>query len=110
MQITEQNQAIIISDTVNDFDAFFETIKTEMTSLADKNIIVDLCNFQTITIKQINNFLPLSKNHQRNNKSFIMVCDQADFLKITEKLIVVPTIQEAFDTVEIEDITRDLGF
>ena len=50
MQITEQNQAIIISDTVNDFDAFFETIKTEMTSLADKNIIVDLGYFQKISL------------------------------------------------------------
>ena len=47
----------------------------------------------------------LSEKH-----SFVIVSENIDIDKIHEDLIVVPTQQEAFDIIEMEEMERDLGF
>ena len=36
--------------------------------------------------------------------------DKADLDEMPDEIVVVPTLQEAFDVIEMEDIERDLGF
>ena len=42
--------------------------------------------------------------------SFVIVATNVSIDEIDEKLIVVPTLQEARDIIEMEEIERDLGF
>lgn len=54
--------------------------------------------------------MKLSDIHKKNKKSFVVVAKNVNFTGISEKLTVVPTIQEAHDMIEMDEIERDLGF
>ena len=62
------------------------------------------------SIKDINSFLPLSKIHKKSKKSFVIVTSDFDFNAVSRKLTVVPSILEAHDIIEMDEIERDLGF
>ena len=55
-------------------------------------------------------FSDLSKTHKKLKKSFVIVADGIDFNAVPTKLIVVPSVLEAHDIIEMEEIERDLGF
>jgi hypothetical protein len=40
----------------------------------------------------------------------VIVADGIDFTAVPESLVVVPTVLEAHDVIEMEEIERDLGF
>ena len=61
-------------------------------------------------VTDINSFLELSNLNKKNKKSFVIVSSEVDFNKISDKISIVPTIQEAHDIIEMEEIERDLGF
>ncbi|KAG1649364.1 Aspartate carbamoyltransferase [Nymphon striatum] len=54
-------------------------------------------------------FLELSKSHKATNKSFVVVTDKVAYDEVPEEIVVVPTLQEARDIIEMEEIERDLG-
>ena len=66
-------------------------------------------------IKELNldkllKFLKLSNYHRSTKHSFVFVNDAINIDDIPEEIIVVPTLEEAGDIVEMEEIERDLGF
>jgi len=74
------------------------------------HIIVNLSSLDKISLEDIIEFLRLSNNHRGDKKSFVIVTDKADLDQMPDEIAVVPTIHEAYDIVEMEDIERDLGF
>ncbi len=74
------------------------------------NIIVVLTSLAKIGNKEIVEFLNISNMHRRLKQSFVIVSDKIDLDEAPEELIVVPTQQEAYDIVEMEEMERDLGF
>ncbi|MBO6881006.1 MULTISPECIES: ribonuclease Z [Winogradskyella] len=76
----------------------------------DYHLIVRLSSLEKILLKDIIEFLRLSNNHRAEKKSFVIVTSQADLDQMPDELVVVPTLQEAYDIIEMEDIERDLGF
>jgi len=69
------------------------------------NIIIDFSNNFNIDLDEILLFSQLAMDHKNNNKSFVIVCNSLDI----DEIIIVPTIEEAEDVIEIEEIERDLG-
>ena len=69
-----------------------------------------MTHYGPIEKKHLLFFKPLSKDHERNKKSFVVVVSATDFNAFTDDLIVVPTLLEAHDMIEMEEIERDLGF
>ena len=63
-----------------------------------------------VELKDIKLFSDLSKAHCKGKKSFVLVASDIDFNAIPTQLTVVPSIQEAHDIIEMEEIERDLGF
>ena len=55
-------------------------------------------------------FLDMTKTHQNGKKSLVLVADTINFNEVPAKLTVVPTILEAHDIIEMDEIERDLGF
>ena len=55
-------------------------------------------------------FLKTSNLHRKTKQSFVIVNDAIDFDDVPFEMIVVPTLQEAGDIIEMEEIERDLGF
>ncbi|MEC8273612.1 MAG: hypothetical protein VXZ76_02105 [Bacteroidota bacterium] len=69
-----------------------------------KHLILDLTEVLNINTKHLTKFTKFGKNLVQNN-SFVMISNQ--FLH--DKFLVVPTLQEAFDIIEMEDIERSLN-
>lgn len=99
--ITQEKASII--ELVKKIDVLYERFKND-------NIIVNLTTLNKVTLSDIVEFLQLSKTHRKAKHSFVIVTDKADFDETPNEIMVVPTLQEAYDIIEMEDIERDLGF
>jgi len=63
-----------------------------------------------MVLEELLHFLKLSNYHRATKHSFVIVNDAIDIDDVPMEMIVVPTILEAGDIVEMEEIERDLGF
>ena len=69
-----------------------------------KHLILDLTEVSNLNTKHLTKFTTFGKNLVQFN-SFVMISNQ--FLH--DEFLVVPTLQEAFDIIEMEDIERSLN-
>ena len=89
---------------------FLDEIRRNYKSFSTLNIVVDLSPMRPFLSKHINDFVELANHHKElSNKSFVIVTGQIALNLLPDSLNVVPTLHEAFDTIEIEAIERDLG-
>jgi anti-anti-sigma regulatory factor len=110
MKVDQKGHTVTIKDTQGDFNAFLEKVTTQFKTFEKQNIIIDLTAATAISEKDIKSFLPLSKQHKKAKKSFVVVANDLDFNAISDKIAVVPSLLEAHDIIEMEEIERDLGF
>ena len=87
-----------------------ERINAMYDDIANDNIIVVLNSLNSISAELISEFLQLSNTHREAKHSFVIVSDKVDIDSVSEALIIVPTLQEAYDLIEMEEMERDLGF
>ena len=110
MKVEQKGKTVIIKDTQGDLVAFVMKLSHEYKTFENFNIIADIGSYAAISAKGIQSFLPLSKIHKKAKKSFVIVATGIDFNAVPEKLTAVPTLLEAHDIIEMEEIERDLGF
>lgn len=111
MRIKKHHNYIELGDERDDigkFLAYLERIVPER--YEDDNLVIDLLKYQNLDLQNLLLFMNLS-NYQRSTKhSFVLVNDAIDIDEIPDELSVVPTLEEAGDIIEMEEIERDLGF
>lgn len=73
------------------------------------NVIINLSVLNKVTVEDINEFLDISNQHRHAKHSFVIVTDKANLDEMPDVLVVVPTLKEAYDIIEMEEIERDLG-
>ncbi|MEM7087660.1 MAG: ribonuclease Z [Bacteroidota bacterium] len=95
-------------DNASDFARYLESIVPR--KFEDRNLIVDLEKYHALELSQLLEFLKLSNYHRSTKHSFVIVNNAVDIDDIPLEMTVVPSLQEAFDIVEMEEIERDLGF
>ena len=107
--ITEKkgNYTLIKPDKKN--SDFFNYFKKFYHKFKDENIIIDFSDADAIENEEIFLFSPIIEDHNNNGKSFIIVLDRSNFNDLAEDIFAVPTLKEAEDVVNFEDIERDLG-
>ena len=89
---------------------FRDEIRRNYKSYSSLNIAVDLSLMKSVLSKHIMEFVELSNHHRMlNKKSFVIVTGPIALKFLPDGLNVVPTLHEALDTIEIEEIERDLG-
>lgn len=74
------------------------------------NVIVNLSVMNKVTLQDIIEFLEISNMHRHAKHSFVIVTDKANLDEMPDELVVVPTLKEAYDIIEMEEMERDLGF
>lgn len=94
-------------DGVCDFANFLTRIHDKF---MDVNLIVDLLKYDKMSLQDLLCFLTLSNTHRANKKSLVVINTAIPAGDIPDEIIVVPTLQEAQDIIEMEEIERDLGF
>jgi hypothetical protein len=100
--IITQEKATII-ELVKKIQALYPKFK-------NNNIIVLLTTLNTLSRNDIVEFLEVSNSHRAEKNSFVVVSDKISLDSVPDEIIVVPTLQEAYDVIEMEDMERDLGF
>lgn len=110
MKVEQKGHTTIIKDTQGDVNAFLEKVTNEYNSYKGVNLILDLTQNNEVTLESILAFLSLSNTHRKSKKSFVLVANDVDFSDMPDEMVVVPTLLEAHDIIEMEEIERDLGF
>ncbi len=110
MKVETKGHTTIIKDTQGDANAFQVKLAQEHKAFENSNLILDISLDKSVNIKTINQFKSLSKTHRKGKKSFVIVASGIDFTEVPGSLVVVPTLLEAHDMIEMEEIERDLGF
>jgi len=92
------------------FSKFYSAYKKMETQLSAEHIIIEFSDNLNSTNEEISLFLNVSKLHQKQKTSFVIVSSSADIDEFPEDFNIVPTLGEAEDVLEMEAIERDLGF
>ncbi len=98
--ITQEKVSIV--EMVKKLDVIYSRYQND-------NIIINLNVLKPIKATELSEFLKLSKNHVASKHSFVIVHNNVNIDEVSETLTVVPTLQEAHDIIEMEEIERDLG-
>lgn len=111
MTVKEFPTFVLLADDYNDpkdFADYLLSVVPERYGAA--NVVVELMKYKDFTLGHLLHFLEVSNGHRGQKRSFVLICTAIDVDDIPFEMIVVPTIQEAQDIIEMEEIERDLGF
>ncbi len=106
----ETEIAIIFKNEKKSITDFFADFSKKYINFKDKNIILDFSSNKEVIIENILLFLSLSEQHRNNGMSFVITVNGIEVDDVPDEIIIVPTLTEAKDIVEMENIERDLGF
>ncbi|WP_422084113.1 ribonuclease Z [Ulvibacterium sp.] len=87
---------------------FLENLNGSYQKVKNDNIIINLFSFSELSSGDILEFLELSNAHRASKKSFVLVTDKVSYDQVPDEICLVPTLQEAYDIIEMEEIERDL--
>lgn len=110
MKIVAKGHTTVLIDTQGDCGLFLQKITNQHESFKNQNLILDLTHDKSTTIQSIKVFSDLSKLHCKGKKSFVIVAENIDFNALPKSLVVVPSVLEAHDIIDMDEIERDLGF
>lgn len=110
MIIDRDNNICIVTQEKLSIVELVKNIETKYSEFSSNHIIVNLTSLKSVSLNDVIEFLRISNTHRGDNKSFVLVSDKADLDNMPDEIVVVPTLQEAHDIIEMEDMERDLGF
>ncbi|MGC1632603.1 MAG: ribonuclease Z [Gelidibacter sp.] len=99
--ITQEKSTII--ELVKKLEATYPKFKND-------NVIINLSILNKVNLADIVEFLDISNRHRHAKHSFVIVTDQVDLDDLPDEIAVVPTLKEAYDVIQMEEMERDLGF
>lgn len=110
MKKSEEKNAVVIRFTQKEpVENYLQRIMQD-TSLQNHNLVVDLSCDDTISLADILKFVSVSEVFSAKKHSFVLMTPHFSYEDLPEELHIAPTLQEAIDIIELEDIERDLGF
>jgi hypothetical protein len=110
MKIDTHENFIIVKENINNFEDFIISLYPKSNvQLSGKNIIIDLLEFDGFCLEKLSLFSELATIFRKYNNSFVIVNNQINLNEIPDDILVVPSLQEAEDIVEMETIERELG-
>ena len=110
MRIIEKDVSKVLKDEDKKFQNYLSFLQGEETQLIKNNVILDLSEVPQLDLKDLQELLPWVFAFRENKRSFVVVTSEVDISEVPEELNVVPTLGEAEDLVQMEEIERDLGF
>ena len=90
--------------------SFFSNFEKEHSLYGEKHLIVQILGKFNLSKENILLFLSYAVGHQENGTSFVIIVNDVDIDEFPETLNIVPTLVEAQDIIEMENIQRELGF
>ncbi len=110
MKVEQKGHTTIIRDTLGQTAEFLMKVTHEHNTYKKSNLILDLTHDKNLSLEDVKSFSELIKLHKKQKKSIVLVADSVNFNAVPKTIILVPTLLEAHDIIEMEEIERDLGF
>ena len=110
MKTTKKESYLLVENENDSLTEFSSELTKHHHNIVDENVVVYLIQFTNINTKDLLGFLEISNLHKTKKKSFVLVNDAVGIDELPDELIVVPTLQEAEDMIQMDEIQRDLGF
>jgi hypothetical protein len=105
MKIVENDQYTLISVE----ESSFNKLKSLVLDVNSNHILIELHEDVLDIENKITFFLKTALDLKAKNKSFVIIKKGINFDDFPEILNIAPTLQEAKDILEMEEIERDLG-
>lgn len=110
MEIQEKDDYTLVHQKENSFSKFVSDFEKNHKNIENNNTIILLSDDTSISEEEIFVFLRYSEIHNNNGTTFVLVRKGIDIDNFPEEFNIAPTLQEAEDILEMENIQRDLGF
>ena len=110
MKVIEKENYLILRDEKGDVKKFPSYLEQQYDKFRDNNLVVDILRHGELELEELLMFLKLSNRHRKNKHSFVIANDAINIDRVPDELVVVPTLREAEDIIQMEELERDLGF
>ena len=110
MIIDQDGNIVIITQEKATIAELVKKLEVIYPKYKNDNVIVTLSTLKQLQLEDIIEFLGISNKHRGSKHSFVIVSDKVNLDIVPDEIILVPTIQEAYDIIEMEEMERDLGF
>ena len=110
MDFNFEKDALIIAapDTISTME-MAKRLNELYHKLSDHNVILNLEHVSSFNLEQCVELLQISNRYREASHSFVILNAYIDIDEVPDELIIVPTMQEAYDVIEMENMERDLG-
>lgn len=103
----EGNITTVLQEDVS-LESFLRKLSEAYPRIEKDHLIINLFSFGPLSESDIVEFLNLSNTHRAKGKSFVLVSDAVSYEDVPDEINLVPSLQEARDLIEMEEIERDL--
>ncbi len=111
MIISKKDNITILTQERASIPELVKKINNYYPKIKNDNIVLNLASLKKLSVNDIIEFLQFSNSHRAAGEhSFVVVNNTITPDETPDEIIVVPTLQEAFDIIEMEEMERDLGF
>ena len=113
MQISQHDNTTVFSwDSSDPIGVDFRNlVKGHYKNMHQQNIVIDLSEIKSLKPKHVLEFSELNTyNTKKVLKSFVVVVGTMSVSQLPDDIATAPTLQEALDIVDMEEIERDLGY
>jgi hypothetical protein len=110
LEIMNKEKNIIVGPKKESLLEFNVNFQKNYPNFLEKNVIVDLSEVVISKVSEILVFLNTAIAHLENGTSFVVIAQGIDIDSLPDELITAPTMIEALDIIEMDEIGRDLGF
>lgn len=108
MNFDKEGTITTVSQEKTSLSQFLDNLNDAYDRIKADHLIIDVLNFSDLKSEDLLEFLEVAKKHRAQGKSFVMVSNSIDYDEVPEHLNVAPTLQEAKDIIDLEEIERDL--
>ncbi|UJH91497.1 ribonuclease Z [Antarcticibacterium sp. 1MA-6-2] len=108
MKVIQKENYIIIEGNNDDLGGLATLISQEHKEIQKDNVVIDILAKEDLKEKDLLVFLEISNLHRLQKKSFVIAAREMSFDNIPEELIVVPSLREAEDIINMEELEREL--
>lgn len=109
-EIMNKEKNVIVGPKQKSIKEFYPLFQKDYPKLLRNNVIVDLSKIIINKVSEVLVFLKTAQAHREKGTSFVLIIQGINIDELPEELNVAPTMIEALDIIEMEEIGRDLGF
>jgi len=110
MIITKRKKYTLISSDEDSFSDFFSSFLVKKNDFEKEHLVVLISDNIIANEKDFISFLDFSEKKKENSTSFVIVNSTINIDDFPDNFNIVPTIIEAEDILEMEEIERELEF